>query len=603
MLVLANMNKLILIRKEILAACFFVLVVSSFGEEVKLKSDDLFRVDHLMEIDVKMLPSDWEKLRKESDRSNASMSRIFGSGASSGNRFNLYKAEISIDGTIIKNIGIRTKGFIGSLNPERPSLKVKFDEYVDQSPIQGLDRLTLNNNVQDVSLASQFLTYKLFNKAGVPAPRVSHCKVTVNGEYLGIYSHVESVRAPFIKKRYQKYSGELYEGTISDFYPIAVENIEAKNSYTKKNRTLSKKLAEVLETKEGFNLDEVKKYINLEKFVRFWAMESLLGFWDGYTNNQNNYYAYSNPNDQKRFHFIPWGADGAFTKDRGPFSRFGGEQDQPRSVYSQSMLANRLFQTDEVQALYRKTMIDILKNVWNENEIIDDINRIQALTRTHLHSRQNRLDEGVDKLITFVESRRSDIEPELDEWPVRVQNGPRIPRHSVKVGELIGNFKTKWENERIRNVSGIGKTDLELNLNGKKITLSELGSVGQPEEIRRWFGGRSSGRSRVPSPTITLQGLSEDDEKELTVVLTVNRNDFKSNEDSVSFRGSLSLRDLDGDQEGDAFRRFMSMKSLEGELKLTDAGMNEGDAVVGKLRMEVKESRGGFNFGNRGRRR
>ena len=91
MLVLANMNKLILIRKEILAACFFVLAVSSFGEEVKLKSDDLFRVDHLMEIDVKMLPSDWEKLRKESDRSNASMSRIFGSGASSGNRFNLEK--------------------------------------------------------------------------------------------------------------------------------------------------------------------------------------------------------------------------------------------------------------------------------------------------------------------------------------------------------------------------------------------------------------------------------------------------------------------------------------------------------------------------------
>ena len=79
--------------------------------------------------------------------------------------FNLYKAEISIDGTIIKNIGIRTKGFIGSLNTERPSLKVKFDEYVDQSPIQGLDRFTLNNNVQDVSLASQFLTYKLFNRS------------------------------------------------------------------------------------------------------------------------------------------------------------------------------------------------------------------------------------------------------------------------------------------------------------------------------------------------------------------------------------------------------------------------------------------------------
>ena len=585
-----------------LVVSFFVLSISSIAEEMKLKADDLFRINQLIEIDVKMLPADWEKLRKESDRNNGSMSRIFGGGASIGKRFNLYKADISVDGKKIKSVGIRTKGFIGSLNPERPSLKIKFNEYVDQSPVQGLDRLTLNNNVQDVSLASQYLTYKLFNKAGIPAPRVSHCKVTVNGEYLGVYSHVESVRSPFIKKHFQRNSGELYEGTISDFYPIAVQNIEAKNSYTEKNRTQALKLAEILETKEGFDLNEAKKYINLKQFVRFWAMESLLGFWDGYTNNQNNYYAYSNPNDQKRFHFIPWGADGAFTKGRGPFGKFGGDENHPNSVYSQSMLANRLFQSDEVKALYKATMVDILKNVWDENEIIADIKRIQAFTMDHLHSRQNRLDEGAGKLITFVENRRSDIEPELDDWPISIQGGPRIPRHSVKVGELSGSFKTKWINERMRDVSGEGEAVLKLNLNGENIAISDLGSIGQPEELRRWFGRRGSEQSRVLNPTITLQGVSKDDGKELTVVITVDLKDFKSNDKDVSFRGSLNLRDIDDDQDGNAFRRFMSMKSLEGELKLIDVGMNEGDSIIGILKMDVKESRGGFNFGNRGRR-
>ena len=585
-----------------LVVSFFVLSISSIAEEMKLKADDLFRINQLIEIDVNMLPADWEKLRKESDRNNGSMSRIFGGGGSIGKRFNLYKADISVDGNKIKSVGIRTKGFIGSLNPERPSLKIKFNEYVDQSPVQGLDRLTLNNNVQDVSLASQFLTYKLFNKAGIPAPRVSHCKVTVNGEYLGVYSHVESVRSPFIKKHFQRNSGELYEGTISDFYPIAVQNIEAKNSYTDKNRTQALKLAEILETKEGFDLNKAKKYINLKQFVRFWAMESLLGFWDGYTNNQNNYYAYSNPNDQKRFHFIPWGADGAFTKGRGPFGKFGGDENHPNSVYSQSMLANRLFQSDEVKALYKTTMVDILKNVWDENEIIADIKRIQAFTMDHLHSRQNRLDEGAGKLITFVENRRSDIEPELDDWPISIQGGPRIPRHSVKVGELSGSFKTKWINERMRDVSGEGETVLKLNLNGENIAMSDLGSIGQPEELRRWFGRRGSEQSRVLNPTITLQGVSKDDGKELTVVITVDLKDFKSNDKDVSFRGSLNLRDIDDDQDGNAFRRFMSMKSLEGELKLIDVGMNEGDSIIGILKMDVKESRGGFNFGNRGRR-
>jgi hypothetical protein len=167
---------------------------------------------------------------------------------------------------------------------------------------------------------------------------------------------------------------------------------------------------------------------------------------------------------------------------------------------------------------------------------------------------------------------------------------------------LSGSFKTKWINERMRNVSGEGETVLKLNLNGENIAISDLGSIGQPEELRRWFGRRGSEQSRVLNPTITLQGVSKDDGKELTVVITVDLKNFKSNDKDVSFRGSLNLRDIDDAQDGNEFRRFMSMKSLEGELKLIDVGMNEGDSIIGILKMDVKESRGGFNFGNRGRR-
>ena len=44
----------------------------------------------------------------------------------------------------------------------------QFDEYVDQAPIEGLDRLTLNNNNQDGSLCSQYLTCRPSTK-GHPA--------------------------------------------------------------------------------------------------------------------------------------------------------------------------------------------------------------------------------------------------------------------------------------------------------------------------------------------------------------------------------------------------------------------------------------------------
>ncbi len=87
------------------------------------------------------------------------MSNLFGIQiGQKGNAYTYFRADIWIDGTKIESVAIRKKGFFGSNDNKRPSLKVKFDEFVEQDPIKGLSRLTLNNNKQDKSLASQMLT-------------------------------------------------------------------------------------------------------------------------------------------------------------------------------------------------------------------------------------------------------------------------------------------------------------------------------------------------------------------------------------------------------------------------------------------------------------
>ena len=71
--------------------------------------------------------------------------------------------------------------------------------------------LTLNNCVNDPSKAQQSLVYGFMNKAGVPAPRSNLARVSVNGEDLGVYANVESVRKPLIKRWFGDCNGELYE--------------------------------------------------------------------------------------------------------------------------------------------------------------------------------------------------------------------------------------------------------------------------------------------------------------------------------------------------------------------------------------------------------
>jgi spore coat protein CotH len=579
--------------------CFNLLSYQAAAGD--LKAEDLFRQDHLLDVQIKMAPEDFQKLRSQSDRSNSGMAFLFG-GEIPTERFSQFKADISVDGTEITEVGIRTKGFIGSLNPDRPSLKIKFDEYLEQSPVQGLDRITLNNNVQDESLASQYLTYKLFNKAGIPAPRVSFAKVTVNDEYLGVYSHVESVRSPFLKHHFGDDSGEFYEGTIADFYPKAVDRIEAKNKRTRKDRSKANKLAQLLENQETFNLSEAEKIVNIDQFIRFWAMENLIAFWDGYSNNQNNYFAYTNPGDKNRFHFMPWGADGAFVDITGPFGRMRGGEG-PKAIYSQGMLNNRLYQSKGIPARYKAVMEDLLENVWNESEIMEDIARIQKLTRDHLHERQDRLEDGTEKVTALVQARRSDIEDELKDWPIEIGEA-RIPLHTVQVGKLKGSFSTDWKSERMDSVLSQGETSIQLVLEGETITMKNTGVLAQPEEQRnfgrrRWGG--SSGQPREPRPTLTFQGIRESDGYLMNITFVVANEDFtRSNDEGTPFQGMLMA--IDPENENGRFGRFgMMPKSLSGKLTLKEASRKQDAPVIGEFNVIINESRGGMFGGNRNR--
>ena len=588
------------------------------------KASDLFKPNHLMEVDITMSPANWEALRSESDRSNGGFGRMFGGAPSTEKRFHYFQGDITIDGVRIPTVGLRTKGFIGSLNPNRPSIKVKFDEYVDQAPIEGLDRLTLNNNNQDGSLCSQFLTYHLFNKVGIPAPRVSFAKVTVNGEYLGVYSHVESVRSPFLNTHFGDDSGEFYEGTIADFYPGAVNNIEAKNKTTEKDRSRAAALAELLESETTFDLAKVEQAVNVDAFLRFWAMESLLGFWDGYTNNQNNYFAYANPQDDHRFHFMPWGADGAFSEGRGPFGR--GEENSPVSVYSTGMLNHRLYQAQGIPERYRQTMLSILKDVWSEEELLKEVDRIRALTKDHLHEEQRRggggfgrggfgrgndnnssqdaAERGAEQLKRFVNNRRALVEAELSRWPVAISGEPRIPNYSVKVGEINGSFLTTWQGERIEQLNDQGSAKLEITLNDTQLELSKMAVLGQPEQpMRGWgrggppgMGGRNE--NRPANPTLRFEGVEKSTGKLVTMDLVIEKEAFAAGKKKIPFNGTLGLNDPNQQEEGGFdFRRFMDRKSLQGSLKLSQAGTLENDTIEGTLKLEIWENRGGFGGG------
>ena len=127
-----------------------------------------------------------------------------------------YMASVVIDGESYKNIGLRAKGntslsMVSSLGSERYSFKIEFDHYDSTRTYHGLDKLSLNNLIQDSTMMKDYLTYTMMNGFGVNSSLCSYVYITVNGEDWGLYLAVEGVEESFLERNYGSDYGELYK--------------------------------------------------------------------------------------------------------------------------------------------------------------------------------------------------------------------------------------------------------------------------------------------------------------------------------------------------------------------------------------------------------
>ncbi len=129
---------------------------------------------------------------------------------------------VVIDGEAYKNVGIRGKGntslsTVSSMDSERYSFKVEFDQYDKNKSYHGLDKLSLNNVIQDNTYMKDYLTYQMMNEFGASAPLCSFAYITVNGEDWGLYLAVEGVEDSFLQRNFGNDYGNLYKPDSMSF--------------------------------------------------------------------------------------------------------------------------------------------------------------------------------------------------------------------------------------------------------------------------------------------------------------------------------------------------------------------------------------------------
>lgn len=457
---------------RVLIALTLSFALSCAGSHEAAPDVDYFVPDHVLEVEIEVSESNWDALRFQT---RALFDILGGADCLAdpfGSPFTYVDATVTVDGERREHVGLRKKGFLGSLSTDRPSLKIKFDEFVVGQDLFGTERMTLNNAQQDPSYVDQCLSYDLFAHAGVPAPRCNFAHVTVNGRDMGVYVHVENVKKRFLRRHFADDEGHLYEGTVSDFRDGWDGTFEQKT-----NRDVPSDRADIAAVataaQPGATPASLGAVIELDGFLDLWTVETLIGHWDGYTGDANNYYVYQDPTDSL-MHFIPWGVDATFGQSLGD-GPGGAQPDMP--AFTTGVIAARLWESDEGRALYQARMRDVLARDWDEARLESELDRMAALIRPYLLPRDTErgFDDAIEQRRDFIRGRRAQLEAAL---ATPFTSPPlREPFCFAPVGDLDAGFDTVYGTLDSMNPFAHPGT-LTATLDGTPGVFTNVGSIG-----------------------------------------------------------------------------------------------------------------------------
>lgn len=540
-----------------------------------LPSDAYFTLDRVLDISIEIATEDWDTLRHQTRTWDDLMAEIeeYNLTRPFASIYSWFSATVTVDGETHTSVGVRKKGFIGSQSDTKPSLKLRFDKYVDDQSLGGVvERMTLNNGVQDRSMVNTCLTYRIFTAAGHPAPRCNFATVSVNGKHLGLYAHVEEIKAPFLLRHFDNAEGNLYEGNISDFLPVNRGTIEKKTNEDAADWSDIDSVVLALQDQADSGLEALGEIVDLDRFLTFWAIEVLVGHWDGYTGGRNNYWFYRALDGP--FVFIPWGADQTFhlQDDPNPFDNFSNP---PPSVLAVTAIPNRLYSHPDWRDKYAARLKEILEAVWDEQELLAVVDQMAAIVQEHAHPEEKVVAAAdTERVRKFILKRRgeilADLTPRPPEWP---EPDAYVPPPGES-GTLEISFETTWGSNQSDNPWAEG-TIISLVVDGSEESVEGIGV----------FAGHSSPDERELLPTtdnptsIVVAGPGENTGSLVGMTLAVDP-DLLADGATLVIGQDTIAGGVWSIQEGASTLEWYS-PFTEGVLELSMAGATLGDNIAG----------------------
>ncbi|HEX9953133.1 MAG TPA: CotH kinase family protein, partial [Rubricoccaceae bacterium] len=298
----------------------------------------------------------------------------------------------------VVGVGFRIRGNT-SRAAAKKSFKVSFNTFVSGRAWRGLEKLNLNGEHNDPTVARTVLGWGVFAAGGVVASRASHTELWINGTYYGLYANVEQLDETFLGRRFGIEDGFLFKclypadlavrgaGTGADYRHTdgngrPVYELDQGDDDVAAYDALAAFVATLNQTPTATFAAAIEQAFDVNGFLRALAAEVIVGSWDNYWFNQNNYYlriAPAGAPDAGRVSYLPYDLDNSFGIDfvnrdwgtRNPYTWGNNTEARP--------LATRILAVPEFRARYTFYLRRLAGSAFTPAALNPQIDTLEAL--------------------------------------------------------------------------------------------------------------------------------------------------------------------------------------------------------------------------------
>lgn len=333
-----------------------------------------------------------------------------------------YPADFTYRDVRVRNVGVRSRGW-GSRNGIKLGLRIDFNHYVSGQRFADTAAIVIDNLWQDPSMVREAAAMAFIARMGEAASRESFARVFINGDFQGVYAVVEEPNTGYLKRRFGKDTGALFEYHWVRTYDFSAlgDRLDEYELLFERRTHESDPAAPVYEPLQAMIdansypvetawRERIEAYLDLPQMVRYAAIEAFLGEIDGFTGyaGVNNFYLYR-PEGSTRHIFLPWDRDHTMWQlDLSIFERVEGNR----------LLYNALAHSD-LRALYLDTIERCAKSALEDKWLVGQVARLSALVDsaapfdTRLPYTKEKHDGEVTNVIDFAQRRSSFVLKEI----------------------------------------------------------------------------------------------------------------------------------------------------------------------------------------------